>query len=517
MSSSDRVELRDRRRLPFFMVHTDALAAIRGAVGGARRARALGAYGVLCAIANEQREMGERERLFLRHAELASWLGTNGDTARQYLRVFADADVARVIRRVDELGVALPSQISLLAREGRFLTPTAATLEAIRARGGAWLAALGLYLTMLELCDEQRQDGGGARCETTRRRLGERLGVTARSIDAYTEALRYAGVLAVEQRTCHAGNLPNLYEVIEPARAAAIAARATEKPSAESDPAGRNERPDPVQDPAPRGEALDPTGRSRRPDPVQEPTDPGADAGSEGSETCATTPSPTGTAYARTGNAPESSREEDLSPPSSTESSTGQGEDDDSQLTAEAVALCERLSEITVARTTPARLARPDSWPNAREKWLTAARQILVGSGYPAARARRALDWLAGDGFLGSQILTMPELAARIDQVVIRAESTGQGRTPTAQTSAREAPGWEEAWGQIRRVIARHGADNRAGALAQLEHEHPALSAFVLRVGWRALCHDAAEYRQREWRASYEQTAAQTIRDQEAA
>jgi len=515
MSSSDPVELRDRRRLPFFMVHTDALAAIRGAVGGARRARALGAYGVLCAIANEQRDLGEREKLFLRHAELASRLGTNGDTARQYLRAFADAEVARVIRRVDELGVPLPSQINLLAREGSFLTPTAATLEAIRRLGGAWLAALGLYLTMLELCSEQRHDGGGARCETTRRRLGERLGVSTRSIDAYTEALRSAGVLAVEQRTCHAGNLPNLYELIEPARAAAIGARAPEIPGAESDRPGRSERPRPAQDPARWGEAPDLTGRSERPHPAQQPTDPGANPGVEGSETCATAPSLTATAYARTGDTPEPSREEDLSPPSSTKSSTGEGEDDDSQLTEEAVALCERLSEIAVARTTPARLARPDSWPNARQKWLSAARQILVGSGYPAARARRALDWLVGDGFLGSQILTMPALAARIDQVVIRAESTGHTPTPGSTTSGDQAPGWEEAWRQIRRAIARHGADNRAGALAQLEH--PALSAFVLRVGWRALCHDAADYRQREWRATYEQTAAQTPSDQEAA
>ncbi len=501
MSSSDRVELRDRRRLPFFMVHTDALAAIRGAVGGARRARALGAYAVLCAIANEQRE-------------LASRLGTNGDTARQYLRAFADAEVARVIRRVDELGVPLPSQINLLAREGSFLTPTAATLEAIRRLDGAWLAALGLYLTMLELCSEQRHDGGGARCETTRRRLGERLGVSTRSIDAYTEALRSAGVLAVEQRTCHAGNLPNLYALIEPAHAA-IAARAPQAPSAESDRPGSSERPYPAQDPARWGEALDLTGRSERPHPAQQPTDPGADPGVEGSETCATAPSLTGTAYARTGDTPEPSREEDISPPSSTKRSTSEGEDDDCQLTAEAVVLCERLSEIAVARTTPARLARPDSWLNARQKWLSAARQILVGSGYPAARARCALDWLAGDAFLGSQILTMPALAARIDQVVIRAESTGQSNTPTPPTSAHDAPDWEEAWSQIRRAIARHGADNRAGALDQLEH--PALSAFVLRVGWRALCQDAADYRQREWRATYEQTAAQTPRDQEAA
>lgn len=517
MSSEDRVELRDRRRLPFFMVHTEALAAIRGAVGGARRARALGAYGVLCAIANEQREIGEREKLFLRHAELASRLGTNGDTARQYLRAFADADVARVIRRVDELGVPLPNQINLLAREGGFLTPTAATLAAIRRLGGAWLAALGLYLTMLELCAEQRHDGDGARCETTRRRLGERLGVSTRSIDAYTEALRSAGVLAVEQRTGHAGNLPNLYELIEPARAAGRDDTAPETPRAASDRTGRNNRPDPVQHPAPSLAASDLTGRNRRPDPAQQPTDPGAEPGLEGGETCATTPPGTDTPYARPRNPQESSRAEDFSPPPSTKDRANKGDEDDSQLTDQAVALCERLSEIAVARTTAARLARPDSWPNAREKWLTAARRILVDCGYPAARARRALDWLAGDGFLGSQILTMPELAARIDQVIIRAESTGHTPTPGSTTSSDQAPGWEEAWGQIRRAIARHGADNRAGALTQLEAEHPALCAFVLRVGWRALCHDAADYRQREWRATYEQIAAQTPRDQEAA
>src|SRR5450631_3830964 len=77
------VTIRDRRELPFFQVRLNAVQAIRTQVSGPRRLRAIGFYGLLCQLANEQRHTGEHRRLQFTYDLLAA----RGGISRRNVKV----------------------------------------------------------------------------------------------------------------------------------------------------------------------------------------------------------------------------------------------------------------------------------------------------------------------------------------------------------------------------------------------------------------------------------------------
>ena len=220
--SVDGLDIRDRRELPFFMVRVDALRAIREHLHGLRRARAIGAYLTLCAEANLQRAAGDHERLYLTQAELAHRLGAGRSSLREHLAALTAAGVIRPRRRYSEDGQPLPTELTLLTQSAPFVAMTVPALTHLERtiEPRARLGALGLYGTLLELCNEQRTIHGGACAESSRRRLAERLGVTVRSLDTYAAALAHAGLLDITRRpTGNGSHLPNVWELKEPTAA----------------------------------------------------------------------------------------------------------------------------------------------------------------------------------------------------------------------------------------------------------------------------------------------------------
>ncbi|HTP23679.1 MAG TPA: hypothetical protein VMJ65_29000, partial [Solirubrobacteraceae bacterium] len=79
----DHVTIADRRELPFFMVYTRAVEAIREHTSGPRRVRTIGFYGLLCQLANEQRNIGQQRRVRYSYDLLAARGGVSrGNVAK---------------------------------------------------------------------------------------------------------------------------------------------------------------------------------------------------------------------------------------------------------------------------------------------------------------------------------------------------------------------------------------------------------------------------------------------------
>ena len=94
MTASETVEVRDRRELPFFQVRLGAVAAIREAVSGPRRLRAIGFYALSCQLANEQRHAGEHRAIRVGYQTLADRGRASKTTVKQMLDALALAGVA---------------------------------------------------------------------------------------------------------------------------------------------------------------------------------------------------------------------------------------------------------------------------------------------------------------------------------------------------------------------------------------------------------------------------------------
>jgi len=219
-----RVEIRDRRDLPFFQVHVRALRQIRAAVGGQRRPRAIGFYALLCQLANEQRHWGEKAKLRASYSLLTERAGIGRSTVKQMLDLLAGAGVVAVERSGEAGGGGLGLTVHLSVREDPWLDPTVASSTCLFAAGRRlFLRNLGMLVLYLELCNEQRAEFGGDRARLVRADLAARAGITVESLDDCNRALEAAGVLIVERgRGANGGRyLPSLYTVLEPGQATA--------------------------------------------------------------------------------------------------------------------------------------------------------------------------------------------------------------------------------------------------------------------------------------------------------
>ena len=91
----DPVTIADRRELPFFMVYTRAVEAIRERTAGPRRVRTIGFYGLFCQLANEQRNIGQQRRVRYSYDLLAARGGVSKGNIAKMLTCLEQAGVLR--------------------------------------------------------------------------------------------------------------------------------------------------------------------------------------------------------------------------------------------------------------------------------------------------------------------------------------------------------------------------------------------------------------------------------------
>lgn len=515
------IQIRDARTV-FFQTHVRALDAIRSQVSGPARARAFGFYGLLCQIANEQHRTGERRRLIATRPQLAERGLLGKDTLSRCLNALEAADTVRVERRVDRSVGSLPSLIHLCIQDGFWLWVSVATANRLREAGTTtWLADLGLLLVLLEFCDEQKAEHGGHLAHVSRAQLARRSGYSRDRLDDRVRRLEDAGVLIVTRRRReHAGHLPSVYEIIEPAGQTAHDAYAQE------DAAGRRghgttsttraaEQDQGSGETGLGGRQTGMKGAAGRAHPPSRTGLPGRQVGctvpaerdGRGGDT--TIPHPSTPPHARAGTSPEhQASENNLTPqppsPSSPPDATGQGGGEGRSNEMSPERLCEELARAWA----PVLGGKPSrDYERRRRAWLSAAREVLAD--HPVERVRHAMAYMTEDRILSSEAVDMPGFARVIDRLLARAHATGRERARPAHLTSSDAShlGWPEAFVLLRRAVDRHGRNGRAAATTQLREHSPAFDEFIERVGWGALCGETTITREREWRAIWEQEA----------
>jgi hypothetical protein len=200
--STASVTIRDRSVLPFFQVRLRAVRAIRERGSGPRRVRAIGLYACLCLLANEQRHVGDHERVQIDYRTLAARWHIGARSIAALLTMLLDAGAIRVERIADPRRGAAITEVHLVVQEPPWVPVTVAMAERLGTgrAGGHALRDLGLAVVLLELCGEQRRERGGLEAETTRADLATRAGLGVDRVDACVRALELAGVLEVTRR-----------------------------------------------------------------------------------------------------------------------------------------------------------------------------------------------------------------------------------------------------------------------------------------------------------------------------
>jgi hypothetical protein len=460
------VAVRDRRHLPFFQVHLRAVRAIRAHAAGPRRLRAIGFYGLLCQLANEQRHVGDHQFVQTSYDTLCDRARIGRSTLKTLLDILVDAGVVRIQRTWDRFTGAVTTLLHLPIQEPPWTAMTVVMAERLtEARGdGHPLRDLGAVITLLEVCAEQRGDRGGLAAEVVRADLAELAGLSIDTLDRCNSALEAAGVLQIERRRQGPGgrHLPSVYTIVEPANGVA----------AEQDCGGRISGPGWPQ--IRTGVAAFQDSRSQ-------------DAATVGPET---RPS-----NARGGSPEVEEQLENITPPTPRPRPIGTAAGGQGEPGSPAERLCERLCATwePVLGDGP-RLA----FGRDRQAWVNAASSLLER--HPADRLEQALRYAPQDTVLSSRAISMPGFAAIADDLIVRANARRLHQTDRDRTACGAgAGGWPDARVALERAIRRHGRDNPHAARTELIAQDPLFAAFLKQVRWTELCEQELRYVERRY------------------
>ena len=178
-----RIEVRDRRELPFFQVRLDAVKAIRQA-RSARGGCVRSASTRCCASSPTSNAT--------RESTASSGSATTTLARRGQVEQHARSSCCSTRSRGPEWSGTSASTIPVAAQRSACCTCPSTTARgrrspsamadhlAARRDGGHLLRDLGLIVVLLELCAEQRAERGGLSAEVTRSEIATRAGLTRR-------------------------------------------------------------------------------------------------------------------------------------------------------------------------------------------------------------------------------------------------------------------------------------------------------------------------------------------------
>ena len=396
------------------MVYKRALEAIHEHSEGTARGKALGLYVVLCDLANEQRHVGQHQRIEATYDDLIERLRTpkkrgsiGRSSLRELLTVLDDAAVAHYTVQIDPRIGRIPSVIEIPEQRGRHIQVTIKSIRSLATQPIDLLPALGLIATLLALCDDQ----GAPQAEASRKHITGQLGWRSpRTLDALVTALESAGLLKVTQQQDERGrSRPRLWDVIEPDESFDTAAATFSEPGTDSGlwgGGGGTVRGSAEND----GDAkpgLSSSGTGTVGVRPQEPQ--GADITSFGP--AAARP------YARVGDVQEKDKKTPKPPsPSGPEAPVG-GE----QRTED---LKEQLCEDLLATLQPRNGDGPRrAYEQRRNQWLRAAGEVL--SRYSIEQAHVAMAYMLTDYVKGSAGVSMPGFANVVERTAVPRRKPG--------------------------------------------------------------------------------------------
>ena len=447
-------------RTGFYMVRTAALHGARASLSGAHLADALGATVALARICHRQGYDADEQR-----AEV-----TLDQLVAEHLRVSRER-VVRILDQLQRAGVIerhsarfdgarrRPTEIRFTGAAVPFARVDAAAYEAIAsAAGRGLLRHLALYVTLVDLAGDQRDEHGGKRrvAVTSYSGLELRSGASLRSVKDIIAALVAWGVL--ERHARHDANgmtEANRYRLIDLRPASDRGGATAELWSGDR----RTVRVPQANDGGASPEQWDGETRTMA---VRHPDDGGVGR----------------PAHARATDIQNHQKQQNQTPLGGVE--VGEGFPGSSGIDA----LCQRFLSSLDATLGPRRSARLVAGQH--DKWRATASRLLED--FELSRLLAAIDYLRTDTILSGRARTLPEFATCADEAVLRSQAAGQRERPTASSHGANRLSWAAAWAHVRRAVSAFGRDGEGRARQSLAAKDPQLAHFVENVGWRAIC-----------------------------
>jgi hypothetical protein len=473
----DPVTIADRRELPFFMVYTRSVEAIREHTAGPRRVRTIGFYGLLCQLANEQRNIGQQRRVRYSYDLLAARGGVSKGNIAKMLTCLEQAGVLRRETQPDRERGGSISIAHLLIHEHSFIAvtvPMADRLAAPRA-GGHVLRDLGLIVVLLEFCVRQGPEGTWTQAQVTRSQIAEQSGLHVDRVDDCHHILEAAGLLTIERRRPTNGgrNLPSIYTVHE----APLSQGGETELAASGNETGR---------------AADRNGQGGEAELAGRPNETGRAAEQNGQGGNAATGIPD--------SPPSSTRAADADPEEQRENSQGGRPE---PVRSMAYGTRDWVIEAFIDAWKPALGSSPAiRYRRDTRRWHDAADRLLER--LEPDRIAAGFTQMVGDSYIGGKATTLPDFDRIAEELIAKRFATpdrdrhGTAFPPVSDARSPDAGAlsWPAAKDHLARAIQRHGRDHRAAALAI----HPTLERFVLTARWTALCEHPLHYSERQYR-----------------
>jgi hypothetical protein len=488
-------------RAGFYMVPSVSIAKARARLSGAHLTEALAGLACLAREAFVQygASREEQQALEANLDELSGRiLGVSRSRALRILDNLVDAGaLIKDAHRFDGTR-RLPTRITFvdLAYSFAYVSgPAFRSLRAGSAQGGAPFGALALYLTLVALGGEQRDefpDGNRRIARASQPELAKLSGLSVSSVQRAAGALTAAGLLSAHAQAPGSLKTKTIYHLTDPPQDdGAPAASAVADPSQRDRRAHRSPTDGPIT-------AAPMTGHSETDDRSQ----PDRPSGRGATDVRSVENRP----------AVQGATDGQLTEPARVRVNSGQraAEDQNEQIpmlrgTVTAVAdadggevHCDEVDQLVDAFCAWTRVALGERRASAlydADGWRRAAQRLLEQ--YDLARVLAGVERLSRDALLADQATTLPAFARIADRAIARAAADrGQARhrelgaAPTTASAARMS--WAAAHDMLRQAVGAFGGAGEQRALAHLQAQDPLLAAFVRDVGWRTVARSDA-------------------------
>jgi DNA-binding MarR family transcriptional regulator len=465
-------------RAGFYMVPSAAIAKARARLCGAQLTEALA--GLACLARESFIQQGasrdEPQTLEANLDELAGRiLGVSRARALRIVDNLADAGaLTKHAHRFDGTR-RLPTKITFVDLAHSFAYVSGPAFRALRTHNhgpAAPLGALALYLTLVALGGEQRDefpDDNRRTARASQPELAKLSGLSVSSIKRALGVLTCAGLISERQQPQHMLKTTAVYRLTDPADNPVAAAKATPADRPYTDrPTGHNSTDDSSQPDRPT---------------VHNPTDDSSQEDQPAAHRPTNQPlsEPSRVRVKASQRTPEDQNHLPSMPSNTTTPRKGE------EIRSGHV---DRLVDVFSAWTRHALGDRRAASLYDAVSWRRAAHELLEQ--YDLDRLLAGIERLRRDSLLADKATTLPAFAKVAERAIARAaadQGLAQHRAATAPggAGATSGPAWASAQALLRQAISAFGPSGEDRALMFLSDRDPHLAAFASHIGWRAL------------------------------
>jgi hypothetical protein len=484
-------------RAGFYMVPAPAIAKARARLSGAHLTEALA--GLVCLAREAFVQYGasreEQQTLEANLDDLAGRiLGVSRARALRTLDNLVDAAaLTKNAHRFDGTR-RLPTKITFVDLAYSFAYVSGPAFRALRtggAHGSAPFGALALYLTLVALGGEQRDqfpDGNRRIARASQPELAKLSGLSVSSVQRAAGALTAAGLLAAREQAQGTLKTKTIYRLTDPPDdIGPVATSVGADRSQPHRPSGHSRTNVRSQPNRPLGHSpTDVRSQPNRPS-IHGATNVGPQE-NRSTVQGATDGQLSDPARAHVNLGQRTAEDHNQQIPLLAHASAAPSDADGGEVQSDEV---DQLIEAFCAWTRGALGERRADALYDPDRWRRAAQQLLEQ--YDLQRILAGVERLGRDALLADQATTLPAFARIADRAIARAAADrGQARhrelAAAPMTASSPAhPSWATAHELLRQAVGAYGGSGEERALAHLEQRDAGLARFARHVGWRTL------------------------------